>query len=449
MERRAFIAMLGGAAAWPRAVCAQQGAMPVVGFVYPGTPELSTGVIAAFRKGLGEAGFVEGRNVAVELRFAYGDNGRLPELMTDLVLHGQFAVIVAPGSTQAALAAKAATTSIPVVFSVGTDPVDIGLVASLSHPGGNVTGITSLNSELAAKRLDLMLALRPNAMRFALLVNPSNRNAEALIRDAQGAASTIGRQIEILSASTPREIDAVFGIATQKRFDGLLVSPEPLLDNRRVQLVTLAAHQRLPAIYAFRENVEIGGLMSYGSNASERDRQVGLYAGRILKGEAAAGGEIRIRVQSTNRTGARSRGPRHTARTGRRGDRVSLAFAHSCCCTCSGVLAPLQLNRLANRRAAFSCFFVIKCIVVALVGQRNSTHRHRARLFGFEDTADHGVISQLPFFVLLDVDVGKYTSMIIVIYYFEIVRTGRKIRNCEPLGSRDFPGLQLVLTPVV
>jgi ABC-type uncharacterized transport system substrate-binding protein len=288
MERRAFIAMLGGAAAWPRAVCAQQGAMPVVGFVYPGTPELSTGVIAAFRKGLGEAGFVEGRNVAVELRFAYGDNGRLPELMTDLVLHGQFAVIVAPGSTQAALAAKAATTSIPVVFSVGTDPVDIGLVASLSHPGGNVTGITSLNSELAAKRLDLMLALRPNAMRFALLVNPSNRNAEALIRDAQGAASTIGRQIEILSASTPREIDAVFGIATQKRFDGLLVSPEPLLDNRRVQLVTLAAHQRLPAIYAFRENVEIGGLMSYGSNASERDRQVGLYAGRILKGEAAA-----------------------------------------------------------------------------------------------------------------------------------------------------------------
>jgi putative ABC transport system substrate-binding protein len=245
-------------------------------------------VIAAFRKGLGEAGFVEPRNVVVEFRFAYGDNGRLPELMMDLVLHRQVAVIVTPGSTQAALAAKAATTTIPVVFSVGTDPVEIGLVASLNHPGGNVTGITSLNSELAAKRLELMLQLLPNAVRFAVLVNPTNRNAEALTRDAQAAASTIGRQVEILAASTPREIDAAFASAVQKRSDGLVVSPEPLLDNRRVQLVTLAAHQRLPAIYAFRENVEIGGLMSYGSNAGERDRQVGLYAGRILKGEAAA-----------------------------------------------------------------------------------------------------------------------------------------------------------------
>ena len=288
MRRREFITLLGGAAAaWPIAARAQQPAMPVVGFVYPGTPELSTGVVAAFRKGLGEAGFVEGRNVAVELRFAYGDNGRLPELMADLV-HRRVAVIVTPGSTQAALSAKAATKSIPVVFSVGTDPVEIGLVASLNHPGGNVTGITSLNSELAAKRLGLMLELLPNAVRFAVLVNPSNRNAEALTRDAHAAASTIGRQVEILAASTPREIDAAFASAAQKRSDALVVSPEPLLDNRRVQLVTLAAHQRLPAIYAFRENVEIGGLMSYGSNAGERDRQVGLYAGRILKGEAAA-----------------------------------------------------------------------------------------------------------------------------------------------------------------
>jgi putative tryptophan/tyrosine transport system substrate-binding protein len=288
MRRREFIALFGGAAAaWPLAARAQQPAMPVVGFVYPGTPELSTGVVAAFRKGLGEAGFVEGRNVAVELRFAFGDNGRLPELMADMV-HRRVAVIVTPGSTQAALSAKAATKSIPVVFSVGTDPVEIGLVASFSHPGGNVTGITSLNSELAAKRLGLMLELLPNAVRFAVLVNPSNRNAEALTRDAQAAASTIGRQVEILAASTPREIDAAFASAAQKRSDALVVSPEPLLDNRRVQLVTLAAHQRLPAIYAFRENVEIGGLMSYGSNAGERDRQVGLYAGRILKGEAAA-----------------------------------------------------------------------------------------------------------------------------------------------------------------
>src|SRR5215470_5087123 len=288
MNRREFIAGLGGVAAWPLAARAQRGAIPVVGFVYPGTPELSTGVVAAFRKGLGEAGFVEGRNVVVELRFAYGDNGRLPELMADLVLHRRVAVIVTPGSTQAALAAKAATTSIPVVFSVGTDPVEIGLVASLSHPGGNITGITSLNSELAAKRLGLMLELLPKAARFALLVNPSSRNAEALTRDAQAAASTIGRQVEILAASTPREIDAAIASAVQKRSDALVVSPEPLLDNRRVQLVTLAAHQRLPAIYSFRENVEIGGLMSYGSSAADRDRLVGLYAGRILKGEAPA-----------------------------------------------------------------------------------------------------------------------------------------------------------------
>jgi putative tryptophan/tyrosine transport system substrate-binding protein len=286
VNRRKLIALLGSTVAtWPLAARAQPGAMPVIGFVYPGTPELSTEVVAAFLKGLGEAGFVEGRNVAVELRYAYGDNGRLPELMADLVQR-RVAVIVTPGSTQAALAAKAATTSVPVVFSVGTDPVEIGLVASLSHPGGNVTGITSLNSELAAKRLGLMLELLPNAMRFAVLVNPSNRNAEALTRDAQAAASTIGRQVEILAASTPREIDAAFASAAKKLCDALVVSPEPLLDNRRVQLVTLAAHQRLPAIYAFRENVEIGGLMSYGSNAGERDRQVGLYAGRILKGEA-------------------------------------------------------------------------------------------------------------------------------------------------------------------
>src|SRR5262249_51015089 len=273
MKRRGFIAALGGVAAWPLVAHAQQGAVPVVGFVYPGTPELSTGVVAAFRKGLGEARFVEGRKRVVELRFAYGDNGRLPDLIADLVRQRRVAVIVTPGSTQAALAAKAATTSIPVVFSIGTDPVELGLVASLSYPGGNVTGIASLNSELVAKRLELMLQLLPNAVRFAVLVNPTSRNAEALTRDARAAASTIGRQVEILAASTPREIDAAVASAVQKRFDALVVSPEPLLDNRRVQLVTLAAHQRLPAIYAFRENGEIGGLMSYRSNPAGRHSQ--------------------------------------------------------------------------------------------------------------------------------------------------------------------------------
>jgi putative ABC transport system substrate-binding protein len=289
VRRRQFITLLGSAAAWPLAARAQQPAMPVIGFVYPGTPELSTGVVAAFRKGLSETGFVEGRNVAVEFRFAYNDNARVPELLADLVVR-RVAVIVTPGSTSTALAAKAATMSIPVVFSVGTDPVEIGLVTSLSRPGGNVTGITSLNSELAAKRLGLMLELLPSAVRFATLINPNNRNSEALTRDAQTAASAIGRQVEILAAGTPLEIDGdgAFGSLVQKRADALVVSPDPLLDTRRVQLVTLAAHQRLPAIYSFRENVEIGGLMSYGSSATDRDRQVGLYAGRILKGEAPA-----------------------------------------------------------------------------------------------------------------------------------------------------------------
>ena len=288
MRRRDFITLLGGAAAaWPMTARAQQPAMPVIGFVYPGMPELSTGVVSAFRKGLGEAGFTEGRNVTVDFRFAYNDNARLPELMAELARR-KVAVIVTPGSTQAALAAKAAITSIPVVFSVGTDPVEVGLVASFSRPGANITGITSLNSELAAKRMGLILELLPKAARFATLVNPNNRNTESLTRDAQAAASAIGRQVDILAAGSAREIETALVSAAQKRADALVVSPDPLLDNRRVQLVTLAAHQRLPTIYSFRENVEIGGLMSYGSSAADRDRLVGLYSGRILRGEAPA-----------------------------------------------------------------------------------------------------------------------------------------------------------------
>jgi putative ABC transport system substrate-binding protein len=283
--RRQFIALVSTVAAWPLVARAQQPAMPVVGFVYPGAPELSTGIVAAFRKGLGETGFVEGRNVMVEFRFAYNDNARLPELVADLVRR-RVAVIVTLGSTPAALAAKAATTSIPVVFSVGTDPVEFGLVASFNHPGGNVTGISSMNSELAAKRLGLLLELLPNVQRFAVLVNPSNPNAESLAKDVQAAGSAIGRQIEILAVSTARDIDAAFVSFAQKRGDALVVNSDPLLDNRRLQIVTLAAHQRVPAIYSFRENVDIGGLMSYGSSAGDRDRQAAVYAGRILKGES-------------------------------------------------------------------------------------------------------------------------------------------------------------------
>ena len=287
MKRREFITLLGGAAAWPLAARAQQAVMPVVGFVYPGVPELSTGIVAAFRKGLNEAGFIEGRNVTVEFRFAYNDNARLPELAADLAQR-RVAVIATPGSTPSALAAKAATTTIPIVFGIGPDPVEIGLVASLNRPGGNITGVSSMNAELGAKRLGLLHELLPTAVRFAVLVNPNNRNAEALTRDAQATASALSREVEILPASNTREIDAAFVSLLQKRADALLVSPDPLFDSRRVQLVTLATHHRLPTIYSFRENVEIGGLMSYGSSAAERDRQVGIYTGRILKGEKAA-----------------------------------------------------------------------------------------------------------------------------------------------------------------
>ena len=244
-------------------------------------------MVAAFRDGLGEAGFVEGRNVTVEFRFAYNDNSRLPDLAADLVRRA-VAVIATPGSTPSALAAKAATTSIPIVFSVGTDPADAGLVASFNRPEGNVTGISSLNSELAAKRLGLLHELLPDAACFAVLVNPNNPITDRLARDAQAAGSVIGRQIEILAASSSRDIDAAFAGPERKRADALLVSPDPLLDNRRVQLVTLATHHRLPTIYSFRENVEIGGLMSYGSSAADRDRQVGIYTGRILKGAKPA-----------------------------------------------------------------------------------------------------------------------------------------------------------------
>jgi putative tryptophan/tyrosine transport system substrate-binding protein len=287
LQRREFITLLGAAAAWPLAARAQQPAIPVIGFVYPGVPELSAGIVAAFRKGLNETGFVEGRNVTIEFRFGYNDNARLPELMADLV-NRRVALIATPGSTPSALAAKAATTAIPIVFGIGPDPVEIGLVASLNRPGGNITGVSSLNAELGAKRLGLLHELLPSAARFAILVNPNNRNVESLTRDSQATASVIGRQVEVVAASSTRDINAVFVNLRQKGADALLVSPDPLLDSRRVQLVTLAAHHRLPTMYSFRENVEIGGLMSYGSSAADRDRQVGIYAGRILKGEKPA-----------------------------------------------------------------------------------------------------------------------------------------------------------------
>jgi putative ABC transport system substrate-binding protein len=261
MQRRSFLALLGGAAAaWPVAARAQQAAMPVVGFLNPGSPEASAFFVAPFRKGLGEAGFVEGRNVVIEFRFAHNENDRLPELAADLVRR-RVAVIAAPAGAAAALAAKAATTTIPIVFQTSADPVQIGLVASLNRPGGNVTGIASMNNELVAKRLGLLHELLPGAARFAVLFNPNTPNTSS-IADAQAAAATVGRQIEVLFAGTNREIDTAFASLVEKRADALLVSPDVLFTNRRVQIVTLAAHHRVPAIYYVRDHAEYGGLMS-------------------------------------------------------------------------------------------------------------------------------------------------------------------------------------------
>jgi putative ABC transport system substrate-binding protein len=286
--RRKFLATLlgGAAAAWPLAARAQQPAMPVIGFLNAASPDLFAHIVHAFRLGLNEMGYVEGRNVAVEYRWAEGNYDRLSVLASDLARR-QVAVIVAMGAP-VVVAAKAATSTIPIVFGSGVDPVQAGLVASLSRPGGNVTGVTSMNAEIEAKRLGLLIELLPKATRLALLINPNNPIAEATVKDAQASAAAIGQQLEILAASTNREIDAAFASLVQKRADALLIGPDVFFTNRRVQLATLTVRHGIPAVYAFREFAEAGGLMSYGTSNTERDRQVGVYTGRILKGEKPA-----------------------------------------------------------------------------------------------------------------------------------------------------------------
>jgi ABC-type uncharacterized transport system substrate-binding protein len=287
MRRREFITLLGGAAAWPLAARAQP-TMPVIGFLHPGSPEANATLVAAFRKGLGEAGYADGRNVAIEFRWALGDNALLPELAGELVRR-QVTVIVTPFGTATALAAKAATTTIPIVFAIGTDPVKAGLVASLSRPGGNVTGLNYMLAELGAKRLGLLQEMVPRATRFALLVNPTNPViTESVIKDVEAGASTIGRHIDVFKADTNREIETVFAALVANRADALVVGPDALFIDRRVHLVTLATRHLLPAIYFSREFVEVGGLMSYGASNLARYREVGIYAGRVLKGEKPA-----------------------------------------------------------------------------------------------------------------------------------------------------------------
>jgi putative tryptophan/tyrosine transport system substrate-binding protein len=287
MNRRELMALLGGAAVLPVAARAQQAAVPVIGFLHNGLPEPNAHLLAVFRRALGEAGFVEGRNVVIEYRWAQNDNNRLPELAADLVRR-KVAVIATPFSAAAALAAKAATATIPIIFSTGADPVQIGLVASLSRPGGNVTGVSYMAAELTAKRLGLLRELVPQAARIAVLVNPISPLAESVTRNARATASAIGRQIEFVRASTEQEINVAFASLAHIRVDALSVSPDVLFYNRRLQLTSLAARQALPTIYPFREDAEAGGLMSYGASPTGEYQQIGIYVGRILKGDKPA-----------------------------------------------------------------------------------------------------------------------------------------------------------------
>jgi putative tryptophan/tyrosine transport system substrate-binding protein len=289
MKRRTFITLLGSAAAWPLAARGQQAAMPVVGFISGRSADGSTRYVVAFRKGLNETGFVEGQNVMVEYNWLEGHYDRLSALVPDLVRR-RVAVIATPGSTPAALAAKAATATIPIVFSVAQDPVRLGLVASLARPGGNATGINFFAQEVAAKRLRLLHDLVPGAIRVAVLINPANASsAENNLREVQQAAPTIGLQIHpVVKASTIGEIDEAFATLAIERPDALFVAGDGFFDARAAQLATLAARQRIPAAYQQRDDVAAGGLMSYGTDFADSYRQVGIYSGSILKGATPA-----------------------------------------------------------------------------------------------------------------------------------------------------------------
>ncbi len=289
MRRREFISLLGGAAATvPFAVRAQQTAMPVIGYVGTGSRESDVFRLPSFHQGLSESGYVEGRNVAIEYRWAEGQNDRLPALMAELVRR-RVTVIAVPASTPGALAAKAATTAIPIVFYIGLDPVELGLVASLNRPGGNLTGVTGWNVAVGPKRLELLHELIPTATVMALLVNPTSPDlANADSREQQAAARTLGLQLHVLHASTEGDFDAVFASLVQLRADGLVIGTDSFFNTQKEHLAALTVRHGVPTIHQYREFVVAGGLIGYGTPTAELSRQVGVYTGRILKGEKPA-----------------------------------------------------------------------------------------------------------------------------------------------------------------
>jgi putative tryptophan/tyrosine transport system substrate-binding protein len=295
MKRREFITLLGGAATWPMTARAQRQTMPVIGYLSSGSPATNTESLAAFRRGLSDTGYVEGRNVTIEYRWADEIYDRLPALAGDLVRRG-VNVIAAAGGSQSVLAAKAATATIPIVFSGGSDPVAAGLVASLNRPGGNLTGATFFATELGPKRLELLHQLVPKATVMAALLNPINFNIEAQTNTLQAAAAALGLRLNVLHASNDRDIDMAFATVTKLHADALLVGPDNFIFSRNAQIAALALRHALPALYQWREFAIAGGLMTYGPSQSEVYHQVGVYTGRVLNGEKPADLPV---VQST------------------------------------------------------------------------------------------------------------------------------------------------------
>ena len=284
MRRRKFISLIGGAAAWPLAARAQQPAMPVIGYLSTGSAKGFATRLTAFRQGLQETGYREGQNVAIEYRWAEGQNDRLPAMAADLVRR-QVTVIATPGGVAAALAAKSATATIPIVFETGVHPVASELVASLRRPQGNITGVTSLNVEVGPKRPELLHELVPMAMVVAVLVNPTNPNVETVTRDVHGAARTLGLELHVLHASSERDFDPAFATLVQLRAGGLVVGPDPFFITRSEQLAALTVRHAVPSIFHSREFAVAGRLMSYGGSVAELHRQAGIYTGRVLKGD--------------------------------------------------------------------------------------------------------------------------------------------------------------------